>query len=154
MSAELAAGWISMYYGGITIGRLITGFVILKISNRVLILAGQLTAALGGLLLLLPLPDVMTLVGLILIGLGLAPIYPGLLHETPARFGKENSAQLMGYQMAVAYTGTTLLPPLFGLIASGISISLFPAIVLAFLLLMMLSSEQVNRVLKRSRSEA
>lgn len=154
VSAELAAGWISMYYGGITIGRLITGFVTLKISNRVLILAGQLTAALGGLLLLLPLPDVMTLVGLILIGLGLAPIYPGLLHETPARFGKENSAQLMGYQMAVAYTGTTLLPPLFGLIASGISISLFPAIVLAFLLLMMLSSEQVNRVLKRRRSEA
>lgn len=154
VSAELAAGWISMYYGGITIGRLITGFVTLKISNRVLILAGQLTAALGGLLLLLPLPDVMTLVGLILIGLGLAPIYPGLLHETPARFGKENSAQLMGYQMAVAYTGTTLLPPLFGLIASGISISLFPAIVLVFLLLMLLSSEQVNRTLKRRRSEA
>ncbi|RCX23804.1 fucose permease [Fontibacillus phaseoli] len=149
ISAETAAGWVSMYYGGITIGRLITGFVTLKINNRSLILIGQLTALAGGLVLLLPLPDIMNLVGLILIGVGLAPIYPGLIHETPARFGKENAAPLIGYQMAVAYTGTTLLPPLFGLIASQTSIGWFPAFALAFLLLMTLSTEQINRTLKR-----
>lgn len=71
--------------------------------------------------------------GFILIGLGLAPIYPGLLHETPTRFGKENSSKLMGYQMSVAYTGTTLLPPVFGVLTSQASIdfprlpSLFPS---------------------------
>lgn len=149
ISAQTAAGWISLYYGGITVGRLITGFVTLKINNRVLILCGQLTAFVGGLILFLPLPDVFTLIAFILIGLGLAPIFPGLLHETPARFGKENSAKLMGYQMAVAYTGTTLLPPIFGLIASLTSISVFPIAVLIFIVIMLISSERVNQILKQ-----
>ncbi|MBA2936918.1 MFS transporter [Paenibacillus sp. CGMCC 1.16610] len=147
MTAETAAGWISLYYGGITIGRLITGFITMKVHNRVLIRCGQIIAIAGGGMLLLPLPQIF-LVGLILIGIGLAPIYPGLLHETPARFGRENSAKLMGFQMAVAYTGSTFLPPLFGLLASQMTINLFPFIVLAFIVLMMLSTEQVNRILK------
>ncbi|MEK4510755.1 MFS transporter [Paenibacillus anaericanus] len=149
ITAGTAAVWISLYYGGITIGRLVTGFVTLKIRNRVLILIGQLTAILGGVILVLPLPIPFSLAGLILIGLGLAPIYPGLLHETPTRFGRENSAKLMGYQMALAYTGTTFLPPIFGMLASQISIRVFPIIVLIFLLCMILSSERVNRILKK-----
>ncbi|MEC0269562.1 MFS transporter [Paenibacillus anseongense] len=147
MTAETAAGWISLYYGGITVGRLITGFITMKVHNRVLIRCGQIIAIAGGVMLLLPLPQVF-LVGLILIGIGLAPIYPGLLHETPARFGRENSAKLMGFQMAVAYTGTTFLPPLFGLLATQTTIHLFPFIVLAFIVLMMMSTEKVNRILK------
>ncbi|MBB6633359.1 MFS transporter [Cohnella thailandensis] len=146
MTAESAAGWISLYYGGITVGRLITGFITLKVNNRVLIRCGQMIAIAGGVLLLLPLPSLF-LAGLVLIGLGLAPIYPGLLHETPARFGKENSAKLMGYQMAVAYTGATFLPPLFGVLAAQTSIVLLPFIALAFLVMMLLSAEKVNRVL-------
>lgn len=149
IAAETAAGWISLYYGGITVGRLITGFVTLKINNRMLILAGQLTAITGGLILLFPLPVTFLLPGFILIGLGLAPIYPGLLHETPTRFGKENSSKLMGYQMAVAYTGTTLLPPIFGVIASQASIHFFPIAIIVFLLFMLFSSEQVNCTLKK-----
>lgn len=149
ISAETAAGWISLYYGGITIGRLITGFITLKIKNRVLILAGQVTAIVGGIILLLPLSISFALAGFMLIGLGLAPIYPGLLHETPTRFGKANSARLMGYQMALAYTGTTLLPPLFGVLAAKTNIGFFPLVVLVFLILMLASSEQVNRILKK-----
>ncbi|BBI35940.1 MFS transporter [Cohnella abietis] len=149
MTAKSAAEWISLYYAGITLGRLITGFISLQVSNRVLIRYGQLITIVGGILLLLPLPDTVSLIGIILIGLGLAPIYPGLLHETPARFGRDNSAKLMGYQMAVAYTGTTLLPPLFGLIASQIGLSLFPIVVLIFLALMMISVEIVNRILSK-----
>ncbi|MBP1967272.1 MFS transporter [Paenibacillus aceris] len=146
MTAETAAGWISLYYGGITIGRLITGFITLRVHNRVLIRCGQMIAIAGGLILLLPLPQLF-LIGLIFIGLGLAPIYPALLHETPTRFGRENSAKLMGYQMAVAYTGTTFLPPLFGLLATQTTIDLFPFIVLAFIVLMMMSAEKVNHIL-------
>lgn len=152
MTAETAAGWISLYYGGITIGRLITGFITLKVQNRVLIRCGQIVAIAGGLVLMLPL-DQLFLAGLILIGLGLAPIYPGLLHETPARFGRENSAKLMGYQMAVAYTGTTILPSLFGFIATQTSIMLFPFIVLAFLMIMMFSAEKVNLLLNKPKQE-
>lgn len=150
LTAETAAGWISLYYGGITLGRLITGFITMKIHNRVLIRWGQSIAILGGLMLLLPLPAIY-LVGLILIGLGLAPIYPGLIHETPARFGRDNSAKLIGYQMATAYTGITVLPPIFGVIAGQTSIGIFPFIVIAFLVIMMVSAEKVNSLLKAPR---
>lgn len=148
VTAGTAAAWISFYYGGITIGRLVTGFITLRISNTVLIRCGQLVAAAGGLLLLLPLPSIFALAGFVLIGLGLAPIYPGLLHETPARFGRSNSAKLMGYQMAVAYTGSTFLPPLFGLLAARTTIGLLPIAALALVVLMLIISERVNHILK------
>ncbi|OWA37570.1 MFS transporter [Saccharibacillus sp. O16] len=150
VAAETAAWWISLYYGGITLGRLITGFITLKVSNRVLILVGQFISAAGALLLMLPLPDVTVLAGFVLIGLGFAPVYPGLIHETPIRFGRANSVKLIGYQMAVAYTGTTFLPPLFGLLASWAGIGLFPIVTLLLVVFMLLSSEQVNRALKRA----
>lgn len=150
VTAEMAAGWISLYYGGITFGRLITGFITLKVHNRHLIRYGQLITVAGGLVLLLPLAASISIVGFVLIGLGLAPIYPGLLHETPARFGREHSAKLMGYQMAVAYSGTTLVPPLFGLLAAQVSTDLFPIVVLILLVLMLFSVEMVNRILSRA----
>ena len=148
---ETAAVWVSMYYGGITVGRFITGFVTLNFNNLTLIRAGQMTAIAGAILLLLPLHPYLSLIGLIVIGLGLAPIFPCLLHETPARFGKAQSSRIMGYQMAVAYTGTTILPPLFGIVAAHVSIGLFPVVILLFALIMLLSSEKVNRILYQSR---
>ncbi|WP_411350151.1 MFS transporter [Paenibacillus sp. WLX2291] len=147
ISAQTAAAWVSLYYGGITVGRFITGFITLRVGNTMLIRCGQLISIVGGIILLLPMADGLALAGLILIGLGLAPIYPGLLHETPTRFGKSNSAKLMGYQMAVAYTGTTFLPPLFGLLATRTSVGMFPWVVLVFLVLMLYSAERVNRIL-------
>ncbi|UQZ36835.1 MFS transporter [Paenibacillus sp. PK3_47] len=151
VAAETAAGWISLYYGGITVGRLITGFITLKVANRLLIRYGQLVTLAGGILLLLPLSSSVSMLGFILIGLGLAPIYPGLLHETPARFGRENSARLMGYQMSVAYTGSTLVPPLFGLLAANAGTDSFPVIILILQAGMLLSVEAVNRVLRTKR---
>ncbi len=149
IATETAAGWISLYYGGITIGRLVTGLITLKVQNRILIRCGQLIAIAGGGILLLPLPAQFSMIGFILIGFGLAPIFPGLLHETPGRFGSKNSAKLMGYQMAVAYTGATFLPPLFGVIAAKTGIALLPFVVLAFLIFMLLSVEKVNHILGR-----
>lgn len=154
ISPEQAAGWISLYYGGITMGRLITGFIAMKVSNKILIRVGQIFAILGVCLLLVPLQVQFSLVGLVFIGLGLAPIYPGLLHETPRRFGNENSANLMGYQMAVAYTGSTFLPPLFGALATHMSISLLPIIILVYLILMLASTERVNHlIIKRGKAD-
>ena len=149
ITPETAAGRISLYYGGITVGRLLTGFFALRIHNRILIRYGQLVAISGGILLLVPLPVSISYLGFILLGLGLAPIYPGLLHETPARFGKGNASKLMGYQMAVAYTGTTILPPLFGAAATRWGLFLFPMIVMAYLVIMLINTEKVNHALKR-----
>lgn len=149
LSAAKAAHWVSLYYLGITVGRFITGFITFKVGNRQLIRGGQLTALAGAALLLLPLPPAFALIGLIVIGLGLAPIFPCMLHETPVRFGKRHSQTIMGYQMAMAYTGSTFLPPLFGFLASAVTIGAFPWFIGASAAALLLCSERLNALLGR-----
>ncbi|WP_166244691.1 MFS transporter [Paenibacillus turpanensis] len=149
LPADEAAFWVSIYFAGITIGRLITGFVTFKIGNQPLIRAGQITALAGALLLLLPLPTGFTLSGLLITGLGLAPIFPSMLHETPVRFGEAHAQRIMGYQMAVAYTGSTLMPPLLGMLAGFSSIGIFPIYIVIMASAMLLFSERLNLLLKR-----
>ena len=149
LSVDAAAKWVSLYYAGITIGRFITGFITLKIGNRTLIRVGQIIALAGAAFLLLPLPPTFSLVGFIMVGLGLAPIFPCMLHETPTRFGQEHSQTIMGYQMAVAYTGSTFLPPLLGFIAAHSTIGIFPFVIAGFIAIMLLGSEKLNIKLNR-----
>ncbi|MEH7381122.1 MFS transporter [Bacillus sp. JJ1533] len=149
VTAATSAKWISLYYAGITIGRLITGFVTFRMTNRTLIRAGQIIALTGAVLLFLPLPSIFSLVGFIIIGLGLAPIFPCMLHETPTRFGKKHSQTIMGYQMAIAYTGTTVMPPLLGYIASHSTIGILPICIVLFVAAMLLSSEKLNAILNQ-----
>jgi fucose permease len=149
LPVDVAAQWVSLYYAGITIGRLITGFITLKVSNRTLIRVGQITGLFGAVLLLLPWPPSFSLVGFIMIGLGLAPIFPCMLHETPTRFGKEYSQTIMGYQMAVAYAGSMSLPPLLGFIASHSTIGIFPFFIVALVAAMLLGSEKLNDLMKK-----
>ncbi|RAP74967.1 MFS transporter [Paenibacillus montanisoli] len=151
LSAPEAAKWVSIYYAGITIGRFVTGFVTLKLSNKLLIRYGQITAFAGALLLLLPLPAGFSLTGLLVTGLGLAPIFPCMLHETPVRFGKANAGRIMGYQMAVAYTGSTLMPPLLGLLAGLSTIGIFPLYIVISAAAMLLFSERLNVFLDRGK---
>ncbi|MDQ0112139.1 fucose permease [Paenibacillus harenae] len=100
MSAASAAKWVSLFYAGITIGRFITGFITFKMTNRMLIRVGQVMTLAGAALMLLPLPTSFALAGFMIVGLGLAPIFPCMLHETPERFGKKHSQSIMGFQMA------------------------------------------------------
>jgi len=150
LQVALAAQWVSFYYAGITIGRFITGFITFKISNLTLIRMGQIIALVGAVLLFFPLPSTFSLVGFIMIGLGLAPIFPCMLHETPTRFGKKHSKTIMGYQMAVAYTGSTFMPPLLGFIASHSTIGIFPFCIGVLVAAMLLSSETLNNTLKKN----
>lgn len=151
VSAATAAGWVSFYYAGITIGRCITGFITFKTTNRTLIRAGQIIALSGAIILILPLHSTFSLVGFIIVGIGLAPIFPCMLHETPTRFGKNHSQTIMGYQMAVAYTGTTFVPPLLGFIASHSTVGIFPICIVIFVASMLLSSEKLNSLLARRK---
>ncbi|NLL77852.1 MAG: MFS transporter [Clostridiales bacterium] len=146
IDAQTAAKWASLFYLGITVGRFICGFITDKLGDRQMVRIGQTIAGIGTLLLLLPFGNAVTLAGLILIGLGCAPIYPSLLHETPDNFGADKSQAIMGMQMACAYVGTTLIPPLFGLIADHISISLYPLYLILFVVLMFLMVERMNKV--------
>lgn len=146
--AAVAAQWISFYYAGITVGRFITGFVAFTIKNQSLIRLGQWIALFGACLLILPLPPFFSLAGIIITGLGLAPIYPCMLHETPRRFGRENAPSMIGYQMAFAYTGSTCLPPLFGFLASQTSIAIFPWAIVLSAAGMLYFTEKLNALLK------
>ena len=143
---ETAAGFASLFFLGVTAGRGLTGFLTLAFSDRQLVRGGQGIAALGILALLLPVGgEASALAGLVLVGLGCAPIYPCFINATPDHFGAENSPSVIGVQMAGAYVGTCLLPPLFGLVASRISPALFPVYLTAVLLIMVLAHERLLR---------
>jgi len=151
LPAATAAQWVSLFYVGITVGRMLTGFITFKVNNRMLIRYGQWVALAGTVLLILPLPSIVSLAGLMVIGLGLAPIFPCMLHETPARFGKGHAPSIIGYQMAAAYTGTTLVPPFLGLLASNSTIGIFPMFIVLFAVAMILCTERLNYFVRKVR---
>ena len=141
--AETAAFFGSLFCVGITVGRGLNGFLTVKFSDTQLIRMGQAIILLGIAAMLLPLGDLVSLAGLILIGLGCAPIYPCVIHSTPVNFGPENSQALVGVQMASAYVGICLMPACFGLIANHISPALLPFYLLAILALMAFMHERM-----------
>ena len=146
VDAETAASFAALYYLGITIGRVLNGFVADKFGDRTMIRTGILVMAAGIVLVALPLPTTLPcLIGLVVIGLGCAPVYPCIIQSTPVNFGKENSQSLVGIQMASAYTGSTLMPPLFGVIAQYIHIGLYPLYLGIFTLVMLWMTEALNR---------
>ena len=138
---ETAAGFASLFFIGITVGRALSGFLTMKLNDGQMVRMGQGIIVVGIAAFLLPLGEYAALAGLILIGLGCAPIYPCIIHSTPDHFGAEKSQAIIGVQMASAYAGTCLMPPLFGLIANHITVALFPFYLLAILLLMALTHE-------------
>ena len=144
ISKEIAAGWISTFYLGITLGRFINGFLAIGLNSKTLIRMGQGLIS-SGVIMLFFVSGWGNLVAILLIGLGCAPIYPSMLHETPNRFGKENSSALMGIQMASAYIGTTFVPPMIGLISDKLSLKIYPVALLALTIIMGISSEIINR---------
>ena len=131
--AVTAAGYASMLFAGVTIGRAISGFVTMKLNDTQMIRLGLAIVTLGILIMLLPLGARGALAGLMIIGFGCAPVYPCIIHSTPEHFGKERSQALIGVQMASAYIGILLMPPLFGLIADKISTGLLPVYLLVLL---------------------
>jgi len=149
VSPETAASFASLFYLGITAGRAAGGFLTLKFNDTQMIRLGQVIAALGVAVLLLPLGDTASLAGLMLIGLGCAPVYPSILHATPEHFGAEHSQAIIGVQMASAYAGICLMPPLFGLIANHVTPALFPCYLLAALAFMILLHESLLRHSRR-----
>ena len=146
VSAETAAFFASLFYIGITAGRALNGFLTIKFSDTQLIRMGQGVIGLGIAAMLLPLGRAVSLAGLILIGLGCAPIYPCIIHSTPGNFGADKSQALIGVQMASAYVGTCAAPPIFGLIANHITTALLPVFLLAILVLMVTMHERMLKV--------
>lgn len=145
ISAETAAKFASLFYIGITVGRFLCGFISEKFGDKNMVRIGQATILLGIILMMIPSIPTLSLVALIVIGLGCAPIYPSLIHATPTNFGAENSQSIMGIQMASAYVGTTFMPTLFGFISNLIGIKAYPFYLVFFVVIMFVMTEVVNK---------
>lgn len=141
--AEQAASFGAMFFIGITVGRAINGFLAMRMHDESMIRMGQVLILFGIVTVMLPAGDAVALAGLILIGLGCAPIYPCIIHSTPTHFGKDKSQAIIGVQMAAAYIGTMLMPPLFGILANHLSISLLPIYLLVLLAIMAFMHERL-----------
>jgi len=131
-----AALWGSLFYFGIMGGRMLSGVLAIRVKERVLVNAGLIMAVLGALIVALPLPQTLSLTGFLLFGLGCAPVFPNLIHITPRRFGAAYSQAVIGLQMAAAYLGCTLMPPLVGWAGQRFGFSGLPYYVLACLALL------------------
>lgn len=145
ISAETAAAFAGLFYTGITAGRALCGFITFKLNDTQMIRLGQGVLGIGVIALLLPGPQFFSLAGLVLVGLGCAPIYPSIIHSTPEHFGADKSQAVIGIQMASAYVGNLIMPPLFGLIANNITPALFPVYLLILLVIMVIMHEQLTR---------
>lgn len=150
VDAATAAAFASLFLLGITAGRFLAGFFADRIGDRWMIRGGFLTVGLGVVLLALPVQtNVLALAGLVIAGLGCAPIYPAIIHSTPVNFGRRHSQAIIGVQMAAAYTGSTLAPPLFGAISAWSGLWIFPLFLCALMLLGLIMAERLHRLTRR-----
>ncbi|MCI9048015.1 MAG: MFS transporter [Hungatella sp.] len=148
LSASAAAKWASLFYLGITMGRFVCGFITMKLNDRNMVRLGQAVTVGGIALLMLPLGQAVTCAGLVMVGVGCAPVYPALLHETPANFGEDVSQAIMGMQMACAYVGSMVMPSLFGMLSGKTGIWLYPFYLLAIMAVMVVMVERLNKLKK------
>lgn len=148
--SQKAAAFASLFYLGITLGRFINGFIADKLGDKTMIRIGTAIMFTGVLFIAFPTEiSIIPLIGLTIAGLGAAPVYPSIIHSTPANFGKENSHAIIGIQMASAYVGSTFMPPIFGFIAEHISVAIYPLYLVVFVILLLTMSERLNRIVAK-----
>ena len=153
VTIDRAAGFASLFYIGLTVGRFLGGFIMNKLGDRKMIILGTCILSCGILSLLIPVENpTVSLVGFIIIGFGCAPIYPCIIHSTPSNFGAENSGAIIGIQMASAYVGSTFIPPLFGLLGNLISFAILPVYLSVFIVIMISMTELTFKITARPYS--
>ncbi|MBR5135337.1 MAG: MFS transporter [Clostridia bacterium] len=153
VNENTAATLASLFYIGMMVGRFANGFLAEHFSDKTLIRAGIAVLTVGLTMTLFPTSAALpAMIGILIVGLGCAPVYPCIIHSTPILFGRENSQAIIGIEMACAYAGSCLMPPLFGLLGEQISMGLFPVFILVFIVILLITIEHANRVC-RDRSK-
>ena len=133
LSDDTIAAFGSLIFGGLMLGRLISGFVSNKLGDRLLIRIGIAVELFGILLVFLPAESyVVTAIGFVIVGTGMGPVYPAIQHMAPTNFGTRYSAAVIGLQMASAYIGSTFMPMVFGHLQQALGIAIMPAYLLIF----------------------
>lgn len=145
MDAAMAASMGGLFFLGITVGRGVSGFIAMKLKPRQMVRLGQVLMAAAGVLLLVP-GTAVSLAGILLMGLGCAPVYPNIVQDTPRNYGAENSQAVIGVQMAFAYIGSLLTPTIFGWIAAALGYGTLPVFALALTALMIVLFNAQQRI--------
>ena len=148
LQPDEAAKWISLYFCGITVGRIISGFISIKASDNTMIRSGIATSFVGIILLALPIGKI-SLLGLLLIGVGFGPIFPSILHSVPDRFGKEYSADITGFHMGGAYGIGFAIQLIFGFVATATTFNITTFVLLALCLCLFIANETTIKMLKQ-----
>lgn len=152
LSDRLIASFGSLIFGGLMLGRLISGFVSNRLGDRRLIRIGILVEVLGILLAMIPVESyIPAAIGFVVIGMGMGPVYPAIQHMAPTNFGEKYSASVIGLQMASAYVGSTLMPMVFGNLQQSIGIGIMPFYLLIFAVLNFWMLERTYAVLKNAK---
>jgi fucose permease len=147
LAAGDASVWVSLYFGAITVGRFAVGLVANRVGNRRLVRLGIGVAMAGALVFALPAVfGAFSPVGLVIMGLGCAPIFPSLMHETARRFPPEVVRQLIGRQMTCAYAGSSVVPAAFGLLATWAGLQTVMPVVVVLLLVLLLVTSRLDRL--------
>lgn len=151
ISREMIASFGSLIFGGLMLGRLIAGFVSNKFGDKKMIRIGIAVEAIGILLVLIPSSGYyIAVIGFLLIGTGMGPIYPAIQHMAPNNFGRRYSASVIGLQMASAYIGSTFMPTVFALIQQNAGIGIMPVYLMAFAILNFVFLELAYRAIAKN----
>lgn len=145
MSAPQAGLWVSLYYAGITVGRLLTGMIADRVGNRLMVRLGLGLAFVGAILLFIPGFAYCALAGLLLLGLGFSPIYPCLMHETPRRFDHGTYERVIAYQIGAASIGASVIPASVGVLASATTLEILAPSIAFFVLILFMMNARLDR---------
>ncbi len=153
VSEDLASSWTSLFYVGMMVGRLLSGLISLKTKDKNLIRIGEGLILTGTILMCLRFNIYLMSVGLVIIGLGCAPVYPAIIHSTPERFTVKHSQAVMSIQMGFAYMANVSISPLFGIVGKNTTFLILPYVILGFLIILALSNEFVNYLTKANKEK-
>ncbi|MGH9940843.1 MAG: MFS transporter [Pyrinomonadaceae bacterium] len=150
VSAATAGLWVSIYYGSLTAGRFLSGVIVGFAPVRLVLRLCIVGIAMGAALIWLNLDGALNLAGLALMGFASAPIFPSLIAGTPARLGDAHTANGIGFQIAAAVLGQSLLPGLVGLLAGRLGLEVVGPSLLAAALLLLLTYEALEALSPKS----
>ena len=153
MSKELIASFGSLIFGGLMLGRIISGFVSDRLGDKKLIRIGIAVELIGLAMVIIPTEGyIIPALGYLIAGTGMGPVYPAIQHMAPENFGKRYSAAAIGLQMASAYVGSTFMPMVFGQIQQRIGIRIMPFYLLVFALMNIGFLELAYSRIKKSKA--
>jgi fucose permease len=151
MPESTAAKMLTLYYAGMTIGRLVSGFTSTKLGVMKTVFIGHTLVGLAIIALILPLPPIVKGFTLFFIGFGNGPTFPNLTHQTPIIYGKEYSQSIIGTQMTACNAGIMIMYAITGPLFQALSLNVFPILAVIFDLLMVISFVAYEKIIRKDR---